>query len=50
MFRILRRVVLFGFLGGAFLLLILLLVLRAGADARLINSLLRSVIPGATTS
>ncbi len=50
MFRILRRVVLFGFLGGAFLLLILLLVLRAGADARLINSVLRSVIPGATTS
>lgn len=50
MIRIRARVVLFLVAGGVLLLLSALLILRAGADVRLVNSLAGRVIPGTTAS
>ena len=50
MLRIIRRVMLIIISSGVVLLLVALAVLHLGADTWLVNSLVRGLIPGATTS
>ena len=50
MLRTIRRVMLIIISSGVVLLLVALAVLHLGADTRLVNSLVRTLIPGATTS